>query len=86
MINKRVKTAYLFDNGNLAVCDEKGEQIPELQGQYSIHTHKRILLEAMDSCEYNGFEILPIGFILAARDWANYFRSKNMSLEEINSL
>lgn len=30
----KVKAIYVFPNGNIAVCNEKGEQIPELQGNF----------------------------------------------------
>jgi hypothetical protein len=30
-MSKQIKTIFIFDNGHLAVCDEHGEQIPELQ-------------------------------------------------------
>lgn len=62
-LKKRVQNAYLFENGNLAAFDSAGKQIGELQGAYSIKKHKRILLEAMDDCEFQGFNILPKGFI-----------------------
>jgi hypothetical protein len=32
--DRKVHTAILFENGEVAVCDECGEQIPELQGRY----------------------------------------------------
>ena len=48
----------LFPTGVLSVFDSNGEQIPELQGTYSIDKHKRILLEAMDECKYEGFNQL----------------------------
>lgn len=83
---KRVKSAFLFPNGNLAACDSAGEHIPELQGPYSIDKHKRILLEATDDCEFNGFQILPGGFCQAARDWSDHFRKQNMSYEEIQAI
>lgn len=85
-MEQRVVAAFLFPNGNLAVFDKNGNQIPELQTQYSIETHKRILLEAVDGCEFHGFDILPYGFITAAWDWADYFRKQNMSYEEIKNL
>ncbi len=83
MINKRVKNAYLFDNGNLAALDLSGQQIPELQGAYSIEKHKRIVLESLDDCKFNGFEILPKGFNKHVYDFVNYFRKQEMSWEEI---
>lgn len=82
---KRITSAYLFSNGNLVVCDKDG-QIPELQGPYSIELHKRILLEATDNCEFRGFSALPNGFVLHARSWADSFRDKNLSYEEIKQL
>lgn len=86
-LKKRVKSAYLFDNGNLAVFDYVGQQIPELQGTYSIDRHKRILLEAMDDCDFKGFyQLLPPGFISHAKDYADYFRDKNLSWNEIAKL
>lgn len=30
-----IKTVFLFPNGNVAVCDEHGQQMPELQGHYT---------------------------------------------------
>jgi hypothetical protein len=83
---KRVHSAYLFPNGNLAACDTMGNQIPELQGAYSIDKHKRILLEASDACMFKGFSVLPPGFIKHAYEWAVFFRERNMSFEEIENL
>lgn len=84
---KRVKTAYLFpNNGMLVTIDVNGQQIGELQGAYSIDTHKRILLEAMDNCEFNGFDILPFRFTKHAREWAELWRERNMSMEDIDNL
>lgn len=85
-LTKRVKDAFLFPNGNLAVCDAAGEQICELQGMYSIDKHKRILLERLDNCVLHGFEALPEGFYRTANEWAIYFRLKNLSWEEIQEL
>ena len=85
-LQKRVKSAWLFENGNLAACDIDGQQITELQGAYSIDKHKQILLEATDDCEFHGFHILPEGFIKHSRDYADYFREKNMSMEDIKNL
>lgn len=80
---KRVQNAYLFPNGNIAAFDENGEQIPELQGPYSIETHYRLLLERLDNCKLEGFNVLPAGFIKHANDKAEYFRDQNLSWEEI---
>ena len=85
-LEKRVVNAYLFDNGNLAVFDWTGHQVEELQGAYSIDKHKRILLEATDTCRFKGFNILPSGFVSHAKDYADYFRDKNLSWDEIKEL
>lgn len=85
-LKKRVQTAFLFPNGVLAACDARGEQIPELQGAYSIDKHKRICLEALPDCKFNGFHILPDGFFSAVDSWLEYFADKNMSWEEINDI
>lgn len=85
-LKKRVKSAYLFPNGNLGAFNIEGQQIGELQGAYSIDKHKRILLEATDNCDFKGFNILPIGFITHAKDYADYFRQKNISWEDIENL
>lgn len=82
---KRITTAYLFENGNLVVFDRGGQQVPELQGPYSIEKHKRIILESIDNCELKGFSILPSGFIGHAND-IKYFRDKNISWDEIQEL
>lgn len=83
---KRVAAAFLFESGVIAVTDAHGQQIPELQGSYSIEKHKRILLEALPDCELNGFEILPTTFISKATAWANWFRNQNMSYEDIKNI
>jgi len=83
---KRVANTYLFENGNIAAFDFAGQQIAELQGSYSIKNHQRILLEAMDNCKFEGFNILPRGFSKTAKDWAEHFRAQNMSWKEIQDL
>lgn len=83
-LKKRIQNAYLFENGNLVIFDSTGSQIGELQGAYSIDKHKRILLEAMDDCKFEGFYILPKGFIKHAED-INHFREKNMSWDDIKN-
>ena len=85
-LEKRVKNVYLFTNGNLATFNYEDEQVPELQGPYSIDIHKRILLEAIDDCEFKGFHVLPIGFISHAKEWSDYFKGKNLSWDEIKQL
>lgn len=83
---KRVQSVFLFPDGNLAVFGVDDQQIGELQGQYSIERHQRILLEALDNCSIKGFGILPDGFNKTANDWANYFRKQNLSFEEIEQI
>lgn len=82
----KIKDVYLFDNGNLAVFDISGQQMPELQGQYSIDTHKRILLLSDSNTHFKGFNILPGGFMKTVNDWAGYFKSRNMTWEEIQAI
>lgn len=86
MLIPRVKTAYLFPEGQLAVFDIAGHQIAELQGMYSIEKHKRILLEALPDCAFKGFHQLPQGFTQSVKGWADLFRKKNLSWEEIENL
>lgn len=83
---KRVAWVCLFQNGAIAATDMFGEQIPELQGMYSIERHRRILLEALPGCTLQGFEVLPPGFTQSANDWAQYFVGQNMSYEEIQKI
>lgn len=86
MNTKRVADVFLFPTGMLAVCDANGEQIGELQGSYSIDLHKRIKLEALDECKFNGFDILPYGFNTAVCNWLQVFGNQNLSWDEIKSL
>lgn len=79
---KRVKKAFLFETGNLSVFDEADQQIPELQGTYSIEKHKRILLEAADNFKFEGQHLLPFGFIKTAWEWSAHFREKGIPWEE----
>jgi hypothetical protein len=85
-LKKRIANVYLFPNGNLAVFDLAGQQIPELQGLYSIDKHKRILLEAHEICKYEGFEMIPTGWKETAILWADHFIKQNMSFEEIKEI
>jgi hypothetical protein len=52
----------------LAVCDENGQQISELQGRYTRELHERIAMEALPSCIWHGFEDVP--FLNVFRDKA----------------
>lgn len=83
---QRVKSAFLFDNGMIAACDLSGQQIPELQGSYSIEGHKRLLLEALDNCEFTGFESVPMGWLRTVNAWFNHFKHQSLSWEEITEL
>lgn len=83
---KRIASAYLFENGNICCCDIGGNQIPEVQGPYSIDLHKRVILEAVDTCEFKGFQILPFGFLISVNSWADHFCKQNLSWDEINNL
>lgn len=82
-INKRIKAAFLFENGNLAVIDTAGNQVGELQGPYSIEKHQRILIEAVSGCEMNGFEILPKGFIAHANELADYCIKNDLNYDDL---
>jgi len=44
---KRVKSIFLFSNGNMGVCDENGEQIGELQ--------VNVIMEIFKKAEKLGF-------------------------------
>jgi hypothetical protein len=83
---RRAKSVYLFTHGIVATCDYMGEQIPELQGSYSIDLHRRILLEALPDCDFMGFEILPSSFIESVNTWYIYYKDKDLSWDEINNL
>jgi hypothetical protein len=83
MLTKRVQSAMLFDNGNLAVFDIHGQQISELQGQYSIEKHQRIMVEALDDCKVDGFEILPPGFMMTVHRFVRNLKAGGLSYEEM---
>lgn len=83
---KKLKAVYLFPNGNIAVFDTSGQQVPELQGEYSLEKHRRILLQADNSTTFEGFEHLPAGFVESAKKWAEYFKKQNLTWEQIESL
>lgn len=83
MTIKRVTSAFLFENGVLAVFDEAGQQIGELQGLYSIEKHQRIMAEATDNIELKGFEILPAGFKRVVDQMTTYLRQNDISWQEL---
>ena len=86
MINRRVKSSTLFPNGMIVTFGTDGEQIGELQGAYAIDLHKRILLESIDGAMIRGFDILPHGFNVHAKDWVDLWIEKDMGWDEINEI
>ncbi len=48
------KTVFVFPNGMAVVCDEKGKQIPELQGKFE-DVKEKILKAADGNTEFNGW-------------------------------
>lgn len=50
-----VKSVFRFPNGMIAVCDENGEQIPELQGKDTPELRKKINKLITDETELNGY-------------------------------
>jgi hypothetical protein len=56
-----VKTIFLFWSGNVAVCDEHGRQVPELQGHY-LDVVERLRLEDLSRADISVDEsFLPGG-------------------------
>lgn len=49
-----IKSVFKFPNGMVAVCDEKGEQLPEYQGKYE-DVKDKILADAPSDTEWNGW-------------------------------
>lgn len=49
----KVKCVFHFPNGNVAVTDENGEQIAELQGLYE-DVREKVLAAADEDTEFNG--------------------------------
>jgi hypothetical protein len=47
-----IRSVFLFRNGNVAVCDEHGRQIPALQG-YLGDVREKLLTEAPPDAEFN---------------------------------
>jgi hypothetical protein len=54
----RVKSTFKFPNGNVATCDENGEQIPKLQGVYTQLLHAKISALSDENTQWNGFKPL----------------------------
>jgi hypothetical protein len=61
---KRLKSVFFFENGNVAVCDETGRQIPELQGRFS-EVAERVEAAADDQTEWYGWPEPPCGIVKA---------------------
>lgn len=51
-----VKAVFVFPNGNVAVTDQDGQQIAELQGQFE-DVKLKILAAADDGTEFNGWPV-----------------------------
>ena len=77
----QIKEAILMDNGNLLVSDYEGNQIAELQGQYSFETHKRILLASDEKTRISGFDIIPTSFKSEIKSFVDYWKSHGWSYE-----
>jgi len=52
---RKVKSAYRFPNGMVAVFGYDDEQIPELQGEYTDKLYQKIIRRSDDTTEFNGF-------------------------------
>ena len=52
---KRIAVTYKFPNGNVATCDQYGEQMPDYQGVYTIELHNKILRKADYRTEFKGY-------------------------------
>lgn len=50
----KVKTVFLLPNGNVAVFDDNGEQIAELQGLYQ-DVKERVLAASDEDTEFNSW-------------------------------
>ena len=48
-----IKSIVFFANGNTAVCNSKGKQMPELQKSWLVH-----FLQSLDIADYNKIEVL----------------------------
>ena len=51
----RVKTVFRFPNSMVAVLDENGEQIPELQGKFE-DVKEKVEAAADEQTEWNGWD------------------------------
>lgn len=48
------REVWFFPNGNVAVCDQHGQQMPELQGPWSEELEKRIRAAAHPHAVFHG--------------------------------
>ena len=51
---KSIKSVFLFPNGNVAVCDEHGQQMPEYQGTFE-EVREAIERDATTETEWHGW-------------------------------
>lgn len=55
MSDAKVGAVFVFPNGMVAVTDENGEQIPELQGRMTEELRRKIEARITDETELNGW-------------------------------
>lgn len=53
--NRIVMATYSFPNGMIATFGHDGEQIPELQGRYSLELIDKIKVRSNKNTSFNGF-------------------------------
>lgn len=56
--NVIVKASYLFPNWMVTTYGFNGEQIPDLQGEYNIELHQKIIDNSDRKTKMHGFPIL----------------------------
>lgn len=54
-----VMATFKYHNGMVATCGYDGQQIPELQGKYSIELHARIKEHSDERTQWYGFPQKP---------------------------
>lgn len=52
----RIKSVFVFPNKNVAVCGYDDQQMPELQGTLSDELMERIVEQADEDTEWNGWK------------------------------
>ena len=82
-IKRKLSAVFLFPNGFIAVCGKDGQQVNDLQGEYSVELHKRIMLEADFDTEIKGFHVLPKAFSEIANEFSDYWKPKKMTWDQI---